>query len=439
MNKVTLLELNEFNKELLENAAIEFNFPSIKKMVEMTATSTLTNDTYSSDFLEPWVQWVSVHTGTPSDIHKIKHLGDVPDLERPQLWELLSDKGISSGIWGAMNASKASASLCSFFMPDPWTESEKAYPEELNALLDPLRLVSKNYLNPDKKTVLKLVGKLKDLFKSKALIKEIIKEIPRLLKGLIEFKGAHFVFIAFVEYVSVRLFLRYKDQCKPDFSLLFINTLAHIQHHHWHGTEYKNNKKLRFGLEYIDKSLGFIFQSLDKDEHLIVTNALSQKNTNDEEPWILYRPLSHKAFLNASGLFPKKIEEHMTHDAHLYFSSEKECSEAFRVLKEVKINQKPLFFIESYQEDPLKLFYRLEFTDPISNKEQVTINSKKLDFLKYYQAIVERTGKHIPTGTIYSNTPLFPEKIKNHEINDFILKLFNFKQIDLSCLNELAR
>ena len=30
-------------------------------------------------------------------------------------------------------------------------------------------------------------------------------------------------------------------------------------------------------------------------------------------------------------------------------------------------------------------------------------------------------------------------KIKNHEINDFILKLFNFKQIDLSCLNELAR
>jgi hypothetical protein len=431
MTKVTLIELNEFNQELLEKASHVFNLSHLKKLVSMTATHTSTQDSYESDFLEPWVQWVSVHTGLPSSQHGIKHLGDVPDLMTPQLWEALSKEGITSGVWGAMNASRSSADLCAFFMPDPWTASEKAFPQELNAFLDPLRLVSKNYLNPDKKIVLKLLKNLKNLFASHKLIKDLVKDIPRFLSQLIRFRGAHFVFIAFFEYVSIRLFLKYKKKYQVDFSCLFINTLAHIQHHHWHGHDFSQNKPLQLGLKYIDRSLGFIFQALEDHESLIVCNALSQKNSVEDEPWILYRPLKHKDFLGAAGLSPRRIEEHMTHDAHLYFSTKFECQEALSCLEKATVMGKPLFVVESYADDPLKLFYRLAFTDPLNLHGVILINQKRLDFFKFYKAIVERTGKHIQTGTIYSNTTLFPINIKNHEIYNYILEIFKIKSLDV--------
>lgn len=429
--KLTLVELNEFNKELLEQAAIDYNLPSLKKLVAMKASSTFTDDTYESDFLEPWVQWVSVHTGAPSKDHKIKHLGDVPNLETQQLWEALSDKDVSSIVWGAMNASRRSATNNLAFLPDPWTIGERAYPEELNHILDPLRAVSTNYLQPDKKKIFKMLKKLGTLFKENGLISDLFKQIPTLMKELLRFKGAHFVFIAFTEYFSTRLFLKYKRNHNPDFSLIFINTLAHIQHHHWKGFNYKNNQKLKLGLYYIDKMLEEIFSALDNDEVFILTNALSQKNTNNDPSWILYRPLNHSSFLKAAGIDPLKIQEHMTHDAHIYFASVKECLRAKKLLEEAKISNASLFVVESYQEDPFKLFYRLAFTDKVSDNDRLSIGDKNLHFLSFYQNIVERTGKHIPEGTCYCNLSVLPEKFYNHELSREIINIFISKNLEL--------
>lgn len=429
--KVTLLELNEFNKELLEKASEIYQLSHLKKLVSMYQTETMTDDTYESDFLEPWVQWVSVHTGVCSKDHKIKHLGDVPHLENPQLWETLSENGYSSIVWGAMNASRGSASLNSAFFPDPWTCSEKAFPEELNHLLNPLRAVSTNYLRPDKKKLIGMLKKLVILLKNNKLSVFVLKKMPELLKELIKFKGAHFVFIAFVETLSLKLFLSYKQKIKPDFSLIFINTLAHIQHHHWHGFDYENNQKLRLGLKYIDSMLKDLFDSLEKDEVFIVANALSQKNTNDETPWVLYRPYNHRAFLQKIGIFPKSIKEHMTHDAHLFFESIEACQMAKELLEKVTCENKPLFFVEGYTSNPLKLFYRLQFTDKISPNAEIQLGNIKLPFFANFQNIVERTGKHIQKGTCYCNLNILPNKICNYQISSEIIKIFICKKLEL--------
>jgi hypothetical protein len=429
--KITLIELNEFNQELLESCSSLYKLPHLKRLVSMYVSKTKTDDTYESDFLEPWVQWVSVHTGVPSSEHGIKHLGDVPKLGTPQLWKTLSDHGLSSIIWGAMNSSREGAEKNQVFMPDPWTASEMAYPEELNFLLNPLRAVSTNYLKPDKKKIIKMLKDLWALFKEKNLVPMLLKQIPAFLKELVYFKGAHFVFIAFVEYVGASLCLKYKKDLKSDFCLLFLNTLAHLQHHHWKGFDYKNNKKLQLGLTYLDKIMGKVFASLDEGEVLIVTNALSQKNTNDETPWILYRPYDHKAFLNAVGIYPTEIKEHMTHDAHLYFENKQQCQIAKDLLEAAKIENKPLFLVESYQDEPLKLFYRLQFTDKISENACIHVQHKILPFYNFYQSIVERTGKHIPSGTCYCSSDIFPELMYNHELNRKILNLFNIKNIEL--------
>ena len=48
--------------------------------------------------------------------------------------------------YGAMNASLRNEDGCNYFFPDPWTFTERAYPQELNNLLDFPRYYAKNYL-----------------------------------------------------------------------------------------------------------------------------------------------------------------------------------------------------------------------------------------------------------------------------------------------------
>ena len=50
-------------------------------------------------------------------------------MEFKQFWEILGEKGISTGIWGAMNAKKNDSKMCYFFLPDPWNYSELPYPK----------------------------------------------------------------------------------------------------------------------------------------------------------------------------------------------------------------------------------------------------------------------------------------------------------------------
>lgn len=428
MKKVIFLELNEFNADLLEEASQKLGLKNIQKMTSLPRTQTVTDDTYESDFLEPWVQWVSVHTGKPSSVHQIKHLGDVPHLATGQLWEKLSELGVSSGIWGAMNASRNHAKRCRFFLPDPWTASEYAYPSELNHLLMPLRYVSKNYLNRSNLKILKSIAPLLGLFISNRLGKNLIREIFPLVKNLIQFKGSHFVFISFIEYLSTLLFLRYRETFNPDLSVIFINSLAHLQHHHWTN---QSNSRLKLGFCYIDRILGEIFAHLRKEDALIVANAFSQKNTNDEKPWILYRQIDQKSFLQAVGVQNFRVEPCMTHDAHIFFQNKANCERAFDLLKNAQILNQQLFIVERYVSDPTKLFYRIAFTDEVPLDTSFEIEGKNYRFFNHFKPIVRRTGKHIPQGTIYSNYE-FPQTIKNHEINDTIIDLFK-KEAIMTC------
>lgn len=421
--KVFLLELNEFSLPLLEEATCLWKLPHLAHLLRLQRAKTHTEDAYESDFLEPWVQWVSAHTGLSSKEHRIKHLGDVPKQGTDQLWERLSDQGVTSGIWSPMNARRGRAEKCLFFLPDPWTASENAYPSDLNSFLDPLRYTSTNYLERSPRILMQKMRGLWQVVRKRKLTRFCLGQLPLLLWNALRFRGAHFVFIAFAEALSTELFLRYRAQYNPTFSLLFLNTLAHLQHHHWHKPEVKGNTKLKAGLQQIDKMIGRILSSLEKNERLYVANALSQMNTHSEKPWVLYRQLNPSAFLRAVAIPCEKVEPHMTHDAHLYFSSAEGCRYAFEQLTSARICEKPLFHVESYPQDPRKLFYKLIFTDPAPLGAMFTMGGRSYRFYDLFQEVVTRTGKHIQTADLLS-TEALPPQLKNHEIFSLILQGF---------------
>jgi len=420
--KILLLELNEFNEDLLQKAANNLPLKNIQKLLTFHRSRTQTDDTYDSGFLEPWVQWVNIHTSLPSSEHQVKHLGDSPSTDHQQLWEKLSDRKISSGIWGAMNSKRSKASNCCFFFPDPWTTAENAYPEELNYILQPLRYVSKHYTRFSKRVLISSIKDLLKIAKKNNLIGFLSKEILLLTKNVFLYRFKPFVFISFLDYVSSHFFLKYQMRHEPTFSLLFLNSIAHLQHHQWHSLD-EISPGLKHGFKKMDKILGKIFNQLNKDDMLIVTNALSQKNTNDEKPWVLYRQIDQKKFLKAAGIHDVRIDSHMTHDAHLFFPSIQLAKQSAEILQSVTVQGSPFFHIESYPNNPLKLFYKIQFTDPVESDAYLTISNKQYRFFDFFKAIVKRTGRHIQMGTIFCNQPVFPDNLKNHEIGEHILKI----------------
>lgn len=418
-----LIELNEFNYALVRRIASTRKLKTLSHLLEWDRSATTTEDRSDSEFLEPWAQWVSVHTGAQCTDHGIKHLGDVPDLARTQLWERLDQLKVTTGVWGVMNGSRRDATQCAFFLPDPWTFTEAAYPASIQPLLDLPRYLARNYLQLSNLHIAKLFGGFLGAVIGSVGWRQFLQSLWVLRDGIIEFGARHLVFIAWFEYVSTLAFLHFYRRHRPDFALLFINTIAHAQHHYWRHPE-NGSREIAFALKVLDRILAKVLAAVPSTHAVIVTNALSQKNTNDEPAWILYRQKDPHAFVQAAGLNAESVEPLMTYDAHLVFRSAKDAGDAFVALSEATIEGTRAFLVEQNRLDPSRLFYRLDFAAKCKADAVLLINGRAMPFFQWFALVVQRTGRHIPSGVALSRGIRVPKKLQNHELFGVIVEHF---------------
>ena len=132
IKKVIQLELNEISKDIIDKMIGQGRLKNFNYLNTNFKYFTTSSD-LKYENIEPWIQWVSAHTGKTFQEHQIFHLGDVDNLHHPQVWDVLADNGVKSAIISSMN-SKKSAVFDGFFFPDPWAKDGKAYPNDLQSL-----------------------------------------------------------------------------------------------------------------------------------------------------------------------------------------------------------------------------------------------------------------------------------------------------------------
>lgn len=416
VRRLCWLELNEFDRELAGALAREHGLESLARVLALPHARTTTRDREETGFLEPWVQWVSIHTGSESSEHRIRHLGDVDKLALPQVWEELSRRGVSSGAWGVMNATRGDAPLCRFFLPDPWTFSEPGHPAELEDLLALPRYAARNYLALSKGRALRGLWRMLRMLAASGIGGALLRELPRLLRAVLRFGPKHFVFISFFDYASTLLFLRYKARHDPALTLLFLNSVAHAQHHYWSRGERGSTPELEFAYRYVDRCLGRLLAALDEDEALLVMNGLSQTNTNRETPWILYRPYDPDAFLFALGIDYLRNQQLMTHDSHLFLATPAAAAAASEALSSARVEGEPLFRVEPDPRDACRLFYRVDVSREVDGATRIEAQGRSLRFLEWLSPIVVRTGRHVPEGDAFCRGIALPPRLANHEV-----------------------
>ena len=417
--KLLIIELNEFNTDLLRKGSNELGLSNIKRMLNMKHSKTFTENLAHGE-LDPWVQWVSVHIGMPHSIHKITRLGELPDSNHLQLWEKLSKKNISAGIWGPMNASRSSATHCRFFLPDPWSFSELAFPRSLNKFLALPRYYAKNYIAPSLKELIKALSGTARFFLSFKMLDILKKELFNTIKSLIKYGINNPVLFCLFDIYSTRAFIKYKNNYDPQFSVLFLNSIAHLQHHKWE-TE-SINKLMAFCLQSIDRILGLLFDELNKDESVIIMNALSQRNTKGENHFI-YRQIKPHSFLELLDINYETIEQCMTNDAHVFFSNKEERDRAFNKLVSFQLCGENLFYVELKGKH--QLFYQIEYFKYVKEGTKFQLENKTYDFYDHFTLLIEQTGSHVPCGDIFYQGLSLDSEMKNHELHNYIIDFYS--------------
>lgn len=417
MERTLVIELNEFNVRLLQQASERFGLEHVKTVLNWPHCETQADHDKEHEGLDPWCQWVSIHTEQPSSTHKVIRLGDVDKLEHSQVWERLGGEGISTGVWGVMNARRNGARLNRFFTTDPWNFTENPYPKAVAGFFALPVYYSKNYMDLSySKAAKAALTTLFTTFKTipiGTLLSDFVFLVRQLLGSRL---NTCFLFGAF-ELLSTRLFLKLRKKYDPEVCFIFLNLIAHFQHHDWKD-ENQVDDSSRAVFSFLDRILGLLLAE-SGSQRILVLNAFTQKNVS-QEAFYCYRQINPLGFLHRIGLQPTRVEQCMTNDGHAFFATAEACQQAAACLREARVNGVPAFAIEIDERQPTRLFYQFSYWGGADSGTTLEMANTSIPLFSEFALHAKRTGAHVTLGNAYFKNLELPPTAPNFEIFKYV-------------------
>ena len=398
--KTILLGLNELNFNFIKNYSEKNLLPNFKKLFDnYTIKETISENEY--ELLEPWIQWVTVHTGKEYKNHKIFRLGDIANSKENQIFESLEGKGLKIGAVSPFNASNKLKSPA-FFIPDPWTKTKVSGNWIIKALYQAIHQSVND--NASGKLSLKSLISLG----IGSIIFIPINKYKYYLNYLINRKKPG-VKAVILDALLGDAFLYLVKKKKPDFSTLFLNSGAHIQHHYLFNSKAYDGKfknpdwycekgydPLLKILKQYDLILG---ELLSKEINLFVCTGLHQQP--HMKLTFYWRVNKHTEFLNKLNIAGiKDVMPRMSRDFLIEFTSDKAALNAENLLNSIVMDRdnEKVFKIDNRGSSLfIELIYSKEITqqDSISSKENDLIIKQFKSFISF---VAIKNGEHNGLG-----------------------------------------
>lgn len=335
MRKLLQLELNEVNFEFVTAYAARGKLPVLAGLCARHGlTETTSEDRY--DDLEPWIQWVSAHTGLTFAQHGVFRLGDI--LDRPdlrQIWEVLEAEGVRVGAISPMNARNACISPA-FFVPDPWTRSPVVGSPLICRLYDAIAQIVNDNAQAR-------VGKSSLAWLSASFVRFAHLRNYGLYTSISALAvRKSWARALLLDLLLADVFTRETARAQPDYASLFLNAAAHIQHHHmfdagvyrgphrnpdWYG-DADDDPILRV-YELYDMLIGQIMRAFP-DHRLLIATGLHQ--VPYPELLLYWRLRDHDAFVRELGVSFTRVEARMSRDFVVFCDNAAQAGEAERIL-----------------------------------------------------------------------------------------------------------
>lgn len=399
------LQLNEINFQIVRRYVERYHdLPSFARLFEQFRSfETYAETEYSK--LEPWIQWVSAHTGRTYADHGVFRLGDIVRTHEDitQVFEALEARGLRVGAISPMNA-RNRLNRPAYFVPDPWTDT----PSDPSGFSRRLTHMLRQTVNENASgrisasslvTIAEAVVRTFSPGRTWHLLRTIAatRKAPW-LKSL--------VLDQLVHLVHRRLWFR----TRPDVSFVFLNAGAHVQHHYLFNSEFSDTKArnpawyvpgdadpVRDMLRVYDRILSDYLALADSGVRLLVATGLSQVPYDRVK--FYYRLRDHGVFLAQAGIRFKRVQPRMTRDFEFDCENEEDAQAAHAALKRVSLARDGLPLFNDVELRGHSVFATLTYPNEILPNDDALLDGRTIaGFGKSVDFVAIKNGMHSTRG-----------------------------------------
>lgn len=399
---VILLELNEINFDLVAKyvATEPKRFPALRRLLSGKSIRTTCEQKYEE--LEPWIQWPSVHTGLSYKEHGIFRLGDIVGSDATQVFEYIEKEGYSVGVVSAMNAENR-LKKPAYFIPDPWTNTKSDGSWWSRSLS---QAISQS-VNDNTQAKISLKSAVQLLMGTVRFAR--LKNYPTYLRLISESRRKRWLKALVLDLLLHDVHWSMFKNKKPNFTTLFLNAGAHVQHHYFfNAAPLKNELPTKNPNWYVSSDQDPIADALKlydfivgeyfsiRGVEVVLATGLAQKPYGRTE--FYYRLKTHEEFLKKLGINFERVFPRMTRDFLVEFSNEKQAQEAQALMASARVigENAPLF--GEIDNRGSSLFVTLTYANEVTAETRFSANGKSLALFPEVSFVAIKNGMHQAEG-----------------------------------------
>jgi hypothetical protein len=410
--RLILLELNEINFDVVEKylAADSTRFPALNKLLAGAHIRTSCEKQYEK--LEPWIQWVSVHTNKTYAEHGVFRLGDIVGSSVPQIFEQLEQAGYKVGVISAMNAENRLKNPA-YFIPDPWTQT----PTDSSWWSRSIGQAVSQAVNDNAQARITLKSALQVTLGLLRFAR--VKHYQKYLSLIVASRHKPWLKTLVLDLLLHDLHWTLFNKKRPNFSTLFLNAGAHIQHHYFFNAEPirkksknknpswyvgENQDPLADVLGLYDMIVGDYFSRADTD--VVLATGLAQKPYDNVK--FYYRLNTHADFLRGLGIGFSKVFPRMTRDFLIIFENDDQALAAQGLLASIRVSDDNAPLFGEIDNRCNSLFVTLTYPLEITATTNYCVGDRKLPLLPEVSFVAIKNGMHQEEGFAFFTTGIAP-------------------------------
>jgi hypothetical protein len=429
--RVILMEFNELSPPVMEKLIAQGELPNFRRLRDESEIFMTEADELAPN-LEPWIQWITVHTGIPYAEHGIQRLGDGHKLRAKQLWDVLSDAGKSVWVCGSMNINYQ-LPINGWVLPDPWVTHVGPHPED--ELRPYYRFVAANvqeHTREDHPLSRSEQASFVRFMARHGLSPGTAIEIVRQLASE-RFGNTGWKRPVILDRLQWDLFRWRWKRAHPDFSTFFLNSTAHYQHIYWRHMapeefEVRPDPEERriyedaipYGYRQMDRMCGRFMSLAGDDTTLVFLTALSQEpclTYEDIGGKMMYRPEDFGRFLATVGIRePARAAPVMAEEFHLEFESDEDARDAEAKLNAIRYRGEAAMRVDRRGSSIFAACGVLEQVEPDAVLD-LRGGDRTIPFFDlFYQLDLVKSGIHHPDGMMWIRTPTRRHTVHHEKI-----------------------
>ena len=304
----------------------------------------------NEEVLEPWIQWVTVHTGVPLSEHGIKDLDEAEKVTHNTFWDGLAGENVL--LMSPMNV-KFRRRNQSLFMPDPWAASQVPS-AELEPFYNFVRAAVNSHARTDRLDLKVAARAMRFLLAHGLTLNTLAAAFRQLFVEKFGRRDAKWRRATILDRLLWDVFTHFwRGPRQPRVGIFFSNATAHYQHKYWshHDPSLFSLKPnaaevetygnvIRFGYQAHDRLIGKAMALAGPGTAIALCTALSQQPMLDYEVrggkqmFLVKDFAALQAALGVSAT--ARAEALMAEESWLHFATEAEAADGYRKISSTK-------------------------------------------------------------------------------------------------------